>query len=583
SNAQLTNLDGLNNLQNIGDYLLIYNNPQLNNLDGLPSLQSIGGYLEIQENDVLEDINGLNNLQSIGDYLMIYINPQLANLDGLSHLTSIGTELHINTNDVLTDISGLQNIDPATIGGTLGLYIKHNPLLSVCNLPNFCEYLSNPANPRTISDNFANCLDETAVKTACAGSCGSYKVWDGNSWITGEPGLGEKVFITGEYNPTADLEVCELEVAGTGKLTIPANVAVTVNGTITNNSGEENFIVETNGNLIQTSAFTGANSGNITVRRNSTPMMRLDYALGSSPVDGQGIHAFSPETVSSRIYTYEGETGYQLVPDLESDFIAGKGYMFRAPNNWNLITDANGGNPVAYPGEFVGVPFNGDVNINVYPESYTSVGNPYSSNLKLGSIGDAGTDTFLGANQEVGTIYVWTNTNPADGAGGYTGNNWATYTLAGGTSASGGNLVPEEIIAPGQGFIIHSIGSGTSVNFNNTMRTSDEALFFKNNEEEISRFWLNLKGGNSEDYNQILIGYLEGATYGVDHQIDGKMFGYEGSAIFNFIDEDKFTIQGRPLPFETADVVPLGFIADSGGKFMISLTHYEGIFADGEI
>src|SRR5690606_7495989 len=137
SNDHLTNLDGLNNLQTIGGYLRIYNHQQLNNLDGLASLQSIGGYLEIQENDVLEDINGLNNLQSIGDYLMIYINPQLANLDGLSHLTSIGTELHINTNDVLTDISGLQNIDPATIGGTLGLYIKHNPLLSVCNLPNF--------------------------------------------------------------------------------------------------------------------------------------------------------------------------------------------------------------------------------------------------------------------------------------------------------------------------------------------------------------------------------------------------------------------------------------------------------------
>src|SRR5690606_31550499 len=181
SNAQLTNLDGLNNLQNIGDYLLIYNNPQLNNLDGLTNLQSIGGYLKIEGNDVLEDINGLNNLQSIEDYLMIYLNPQLANLDGLSNLTSIGTELHINTNEVLSDISGLQNIDPATIGGTLGLYIKHDPLLSVCNLPNICVYLSHINNQRTTNNNASDYISIQTVHDACAGNCESYTVLNGIS------------------------------------------------------------------------------------------------------------------------------------------------------------------------------------------------------------------------------------------------------------------------------------------------------------------------------------------------------------------------------------------------------------------
>src|SRR5690606_13685939 len=304
----ITNLDGLSNVTEITGGLTLWNNPQLTDINGLSSLTHVGGALDIRynaslahlnalsgltgivvnmyiaNNASLTNINGLSGLTGTESYVYIERNPLLENLNGLSGLTSIGGHTSIEENSslvvfdnaILNDILGLQNIDPATIAGNLGLYIKHNPLLSVCNLPNFCEYLSNPAIPKTISDDFANCWDETAVKTACAGSCGSYKVWDGNSWITGEPGLGEKVFITGEYNPTADLEVCELEVAGTGKLTIPANVAVTVNGKITNNSGEENFIVETNGNLIQTSAFTGANSGNITVRRNSTPMMRLD-------------------------------------------------------------------------------------------------------------------------------------------------------------------------------------------------------------------------------------------------------------------------------------------------------------------
>ena len=265
--------------------------------------------------------------------------------------------------------------------------------------------------------------------------------------------------------------------------------------------------------------------------------------------------------------------------------------MFRAPNNWNLTTDENEGNPVAYPGEFKGVPFNGDISVPVHPGSYTSVGNPYPSNIKLGdNPSNPENDTFLNANPEVGTIYFWTNTYGADGEGGYTGNNWATYTFMGGTSAGMGaqGETPVAFIAPGQGFIINSTESGTSVSFNNTMRTSEEALFFKDDEEQINRFWLNLQGANSESYNQILIGYMDGATYGIDHQIDGEMFGYGGSAIYNLIDDasagsaTRFTIQGRPQ-FEAADVVPIGFRAIEDGKYRITLSDYQGLFAEGQV
>src|SRR5690606_29040960 len=50
-----------------------------------------------------------------------------------------------------------------------GIYIEANPLLSVCNLPNFCEYLSNnPAtHPRAILDNAEGCHDQDAVAAAC--------------------------------------------------------------------------------------------------------------------------------------------------------------------------------------------------------------------------------------------------------------------------------------------------------------------------------------------------------------------------------------------------------------------------------
>src|SRR5690606_39665155 len=101
-------------------------------------------YLSIAYNSSLTSLNGLSNLTSVGGFLYIEYNQNLTNLDGLSNLTSIGADLVIKNNSSLNSITGLQNIDSATISSTFygyGLYIVNNPLLSVCNLPNFCTYL----------------------------------------------------------------------------------------------------------------------------------------------------------------------------------------------------------------------------------------------------------------------------------------------------------------------------------------------------------------------------------------------------------------------------------------------------------
>src|SRR5690606_6980487 len=71
-------------------------------------------------------------------------------------------------NSVLTNISGLKNIDP---DGVTDLRIINNPALSVCNLSNFCTYLSDENNPRNISNNAGNCIDIQAVTDACAVDC----------------------------------------------------------------------------------------------------------------------------------------------------------------------------------------------------------------------------------------------------------------------------------------------------------------------------------------------------------------------------------------------------------------------------
>src|SRR5690606_12478837 len=99
--------------------------------------------------------------------LSVYLNPVLENLDGLSSLGSIDGPLVIHQNQRLESIYGLRNIDPATISGD-GLAIMFNPALPVCNLPNFCTYLSDPDNLRSIDGNADLFLNEPAV----SGSCG---------------------------------------------------------------------------------------------------------------------------------------------------------------------------------------------------------------------------------------------------------------------------------------------------------------------------------------------------------------------------------------------------------------------------
>src|SRR5690606_31379720 len=140
--------------------------------------------------------------------------------------------------------------------------------------------------------------------------------------------------------------------------------------------------------------------------------------------------------------------------------------------------------------------------------------------------------------------------------------------------------VPTGIVSAGQGFIVSN--NDSSVTFNNEMRTSAPTEFFRIDELEKHRFWLNLSDENNQGLSQILIGYIENATNGFDRQMDAHQFGYEGPSIYSLLENDKLTIQGKALPFEYTDVVPLGFYAPEAGRFAISLVQFDGLFADGQ-
>lgn len=573
NNDSLQNLDGLAFTSITTGYLMIKDNQVLNNTDGLLSLTNAvsGVSLEVMNNAALTNLDGLKNLTKAGR-ILIQNNPMLQNINGLSGITLLNTTsetklLSIFNNPNLESIQGIRNINQTTV---FSLTIATNPKVEVCDLKNICDYLAT-AKQRNINGNASGCNTVAEIQSSCP------TIWNGTAWSDGEPTATRSALIEGNLELSSSLSAKNFTV-NIGIFKILPEASLSIDGSIINNLEPANFIVENDGNLVQTTtASTRKNQGEITVYKENTPFKRLDYTMWSSPIANQNLFGFSPETINGvtnyigstgRIYVYEGTSGYINPTPFIADavFAAAKGYLFRAPNTWDENI------PMAYEGEFIGMPNNGILNVATHEDSFTSIGNPYPSTIDALELFDA--------NPSLGALYFWTNTYAAE-EGDYTQNNYATYTIAGGTAVNETGVEPTNFIAVGQGFIAYN--DATEVTFNNGMRVGTSSDFFRSNFTEKHRFWLNFKGENNVNFNQILVSYMDGATDGIDTQIDGKMFGYEGSALYNLIDNEKFSIQGKGLPFEASDVVPLGFKAENAGTFTISLANFDGLFLEGNV
>jgi hypothetical protein len=302
-------------------------------------------------------------------------------------------------------------------------------------------------------------------------------------------------------------------------------------------------------------------------------LKRLDYVIWSSPVTGQTLEGFSPKTSRNpnQFWTYDAATDKFANVATTSTFSAGLGYLIRMPND--AITS-----PAVFAGQFTGIPNNGTITISgLTANKFYSVGNPYPSTLNVYNATAA--NSFLTFNgQTSGTAYFWRKTNGASGSA------YATLTLVGGVAtgaaSAAGSSVPTATIQVGQGFIVKT--TGTSLSFTNTMRnnSSPTTVNFKTKKEtetEKSCVWLNLT--NTEGlFSQALVGYLDGATVGVDNGYDGLYINDSATALTSIVDGEEYTIQCRPA-FDAKDVVALGFKTAAAGNFTIAVDSKDGVFA----
>ncbi|OYU79721.1 MAG: hypothetical protein CFE23_12510 [Flavobacterium sp. BFFFF1] len=386
--------------------------------------------------------------------------------------------------------------------------------------------------------------------------------WDGDAWSNGTPDANAIAAIAGDYTTQVDgaLIAKSLTVLS-GTVTVSSGTTMRLEDEL-NNAGTVLF--ENNANLIQVSA--ASNTGEITVKRNAM-MRRQDYVYWSSPVSNQLLFDFTPETLPNRFYVLNETTNlFTAVDPTATTFANGKGYMLRAPNDFPAA-------PQNFVGVFQGAPHNGTVVVPVTTAGlgYNLIGNPYPSPISAAA--------FALANPTIGTLYFWTHTQQ----GADSGANYATYNETGAASALGGE-VPNGTIQNGQGFMVKVPLNTTTVTFSNSMRADNhDNQFFRSadNPNSGSRLWLNLTSA-AKKYNQILIGYVEGATDGLDIQFDGKMLENQNAVLYNILDNTSYTIQGKALPFADSDSVPLGFKASEAGNYTITLDHFDGLFSEGQ-
>ncbi len=420
--------------------------------------------------------------------------------------------------------------------------------------------------------------------------------WNGNSWSPREPTSIDKIIFDAPYNSIGILEGCSCQVnTGVNVVFESADLSSGHTLKITNQVevlGTGTLTFENNASLVQINDAT-VNSGSITYKRATTPILDTDYVYWSSPVTGAELRAIQTGTL---YYSFNAAGNSWVKAYSTTTMENGIGYIIRGAG-----TGLTSGPRFAITATFIGLPNNGINDVNISASKSNLIGNPYPSAIDP--------DSFLEANKAAleGTLYFWTHKSAiqlagsitvgtaGSGAYAYTSGDYAAYTLTGGvgTSLTGG--VASSKIAAGQSFLAIGSSQGGTARFTNSIRLTkggeilDNSQFLRpasasktskgtaTNEIVKSRIWLNLSNTQGA-FKQTLIGYVNGATNHYDRGFDAVTINGNAYVDFYSINNDSLlTIQGRALPVLEADTVPLGFSSAIEGDFTISIDKTDGL------
>ncbi|OYU80319.1 MAG: hypothetical protein CFE23_09635 [Flavobacterium sp. BFFFF1] len=497
-----------------------------------------------------------------------------------------------------TTVCAVTNATPLTLLGSAGIPQWQS---STDNL-NFTDIVGANVNTYTASGLTVTTWFR-AVLTS--GSCGDTQTttpvlinvpaavtYDG-AW-SGVPNAYTTIVVSGDLTLSGNINVCSCQLTGASHLTVPGGVTMLVQKNIVVDPSAS-LVVENNGSIVQVDN-SAVNSGSITFKRDTSPLLQSDFIYFATPVAGQTLGLLaSPSAYSS----YDPSVNNWVSESESTTMAPAAGYIVQAPSNLDYST------PQTYNAVFHGIPNNGIISFPITKGSgstFNLIGNPYPSAIDIDQfISDAGNSDVVN-----GTIYLWSHnkaksntlanpelyTNASDG--------YAKYNLTGGVNSADpaitGGTLPNGKIAAGQGFFIEAndgLADGTyTAAFTNNMRvTGQNSQFYRStpivnpvfNTLEKHRIWLNIVGSNGA-YDQALLGYVETATNGFDSKFDGRVLPTGNTvSIYTVAGTENLSIQGRVLPFDDTDVIPLGYTSQNGGDFSIGLEIFDGLFQNQEV
>lgn len=407
--------------------------------------------------------------------------------------------------------------------------------------------------------------------------CPLSTAWNGSSWSNGAPNDFTSATINGNYNTSSNgnFESCNCTINNGVTVNVAANNYILVDNNLTVN-GTLNIQHEGSLVMVQDDG-TVAGSGTTNVYKTSTPFNKYDYMYWSSPT--------SNETIGSALTNFTPEYIFRFDNSSASWVNVSGGTTMTPAVGYAAEGDISGSFPKTVSVTFDGTVNTGNITTPIGTSSFgwNLIGNPYPSAIDADLLlNDINNTSLVNA-----TILLWTHNteisdqNPGSEKYNYSSNDYATYTAgSGGVAAISGGQRPTGFIASGQGFLIEANTAG-NLAFNNSMRVvgNNNQLFrsSKSKKVERDRIWLSLNNEKGA-YSEILVGYFDGATDGIDRSYDGKRFsGNRYISLYSLINDKKFAIQGKST-ITDEDVVKLGFYSyvKTDDKLKISIQDIEG-------
>ena len=390
---------------------------------------------------------------------------------------------------------------------------------------------------------------------------------------------------------TTSAAVKNLDVGASAALTVASGGSLTVSGDINIKSSGSLTVAHT-GSVVQTQdAVTVTNNGTISVLVATPTLDVLDFMIMGSPMSSdtrEGVWSTAwnvQDHTTSNFNSIAGVTGFNF-QDAELDdwnlyetgtLDAGEGFLVRPQDSYNGA------------GGVFNYDFNtGTLNTGVITrtlgfnvtelESPNMLSNPYASAI------DA--DALLAANPEFDALYFWehnlapspdypgANTN---GSNNYSMEDVSAYNSTGGIAAPSGGAVPNGVISTAQGFGVFASAQGTAT-FNNGMRLATGNTTLRNNPLSRDRLWLSVTSSAYGLSGNTLIGFIDGATPGVDNKYDNGHIASKVSLYSHIQGSDRgYSIQGREA-FDNMMTVSLGFssIIEEVTSYKISLSDFDG-------